>query len=124
MTAATRTKSSKLGQCAGEMLAMVVFLLIVGAACFWISQGQQEKFAKDQLAEVTQGVALTAKGCPGARPKIAEIGADGTYSRREIEVLSTVITTEQARTGGLSACRAPSWRWFMGGWVVSKDYAT
>ena len=89
----------------------------------WLYTRQNVKDAEKQRQDIAAGVALTSRGCPTTRTMIREISSDGTYSRHEVEVLDTLVKAEQAKPGGLSACRAPSWRWFLGGWVVSKDYA-
>jgi len=99
------------------------FLVLMGLGIGWIAERQDIRAAEKQRQEVAAGVALTARGCPAARPKIREIAADGTYSRREIEVLDALVTAEQARSGGMTACRAPSWRWSWGEWIVSREYA-
>jgi len=98
-------------------------LLLMALGICWIAERQDIQAAKEQRQEVAAGVALTARGCPEARAKIREIAADGTYSRREIEILDALVTAEQTRPGGMAACRAPSWRWSWGEWIVSGKYA-
>jgi len=99
------------------------FLVLMALGIGWIAERQDIKAAEKQRQEIAAGVALTARGCPAARAKIREIAADGTYSRREIEILDALVTAEQARPGGMAACRAPSWRWSWGEWIVSGEYA-
>lgn len=98
------------------------FLVAMSLGIGWIAERHDLRSAEVQRQEVAEGVSLTARGCPAARSKIREIAADGAYSRREIEVLDALVTAEQAKPGGLAACRAPSWRWSWYEWIVSKDY--
>lgn len=88
-----------------------------------LEERRDRRFAQEQRADIARGIAMTERGCPSVAYKIKEIGADGEYRRREIEVLASLITSEQAKPGGLKTCKAPSWRWFWGGWIVSEDYA-
>lgn len=111
----------------GEQLAGIVSALALIAGFVWvmntIGEGQAAEEKAKMQAAIEQGVALTAKGCPAARDKIREIGADGKYTRREIEVLSALITAEQMKPNGLNACKAPSWRYGFFGLKVSEGYA-
>lgn len=99
------------------------FLVLMALGVGWIMERQDLKAAERQRQEVAAGVALTSRGCPAARAKIREIGADGIYSRREIEVLDALVTAEQAKPEGMTTCRAPSWRWSWGEWIVSSEFA-
>jgi hypothetical protein len=109
----------------GFMINAAIALVILTGASFafaWQSDRHDRQFAQEQRQEIAKGIGLTSKGCPAVAPKIREIGSDGDYSKREVEVMLSLVTIEQAKPNGFAACRAPSWRWFWGGWVVSDGY--
>jgi hypothetical protein len=106
-----------------NILLPLFFSIAMATGMGWYLEKQDIKHAEKQRQDVAAGVALTSRGCPAARPIIREISLDESYSRHEIEVLDALVKAEQAKPGGLSACRAPSWRWFWGKWYVSKEYA-
>lgn len=122
-SAETHPGPSRLTAFLFNVILPLSFLMLIACIGGWISERQGIRREQEQRQEVAAGVALTARGCPAARPKIREIGRDGTYSRREIEVLDALVTAEQARPDGLDTCRAPSWRWSWGEWAVSTGYA-
>jgi hypothetical protein len=109
----------------GLSLFMMVSLSIVlaGASLLdWKHEERNAEFQKEQIRVVTSGVQLTAKGCPAVASKVREIGSDGVYSKREVEIMMSLVTIEQAKPEGLTTCQAPSWNWYWGGWVVSSGY--
>lgn len=109
----------------GFMINAAIALVILTGASFafaWQSERHDRQFAQEQRQEISKGIRLTAQGCPTVASKISEIGSDGVYSKREIEVMLSLVTIEQAKPNGFATCRAPSWRWFWGGWVVSDGY--
>jgi hypothetical protein len=109
----------------GLSLFMIISLSIVLAAASlldWKHEERNAEFRREQIRIVTAGVQLTAKGCPAVASKVREIGSDGVYSKREVEIMMSLVTIEQAKPEGLTACQAPSWNWYWGGWVVSSGY--
>lgn len=100
-----------------------VYVTIVFAfALGWLMSAIDESHAAAEQAKIARGLDMTARGCPAARPKIAEIMSDGRASDHEIEVLHAVIMNEQAKPGGLGRCRAPRWSSFAGQWGPSSGY--
>jgi hypothetical protein len=112
---------------ASFMINATIALFIITGASFgfaWQAEKQDRQFAQEQRQEISKGIRLTSRGCPAVAPKIREIGSDGDYSKREVEVMLSLVTIEQAKPNGFANCRAPSWRWFWGGWVVSDGYVS
>jgi hypothetical protein len=117
-------KTGKSGFIGFMINATIALVMLTGAsfAFAWQSERNDRQFAQEQRQEISKGIRLTAHGCPAVASKIKEIGADGVYSKREVEVMLSLVTIEQAKPNGFANCRAPNWRWFWGGWVVSDGY--
>lgn len=102
------------------MIAIFLALLYAG----YVANEENDSLAA--LAKRQRTVAAmqaTATGCPATAARIREIGADGVYSDREIEIVNALVLYEQGRPGGLRACQAPSWHRSASEWRPSRDYA-
>lgn len=106
----------------GLLPAMAIFLaLLYGGYAAGEENDRRTALAKKE--RTVAAMQSTAAGCPATAARIREIGADGVYSDREIEIVNALVLSEQGRPGGLRTCEAPSWHRSGGDWIPSQDYA-